>query len=424
MRRSALQLYLWQQCWMADDSRFKAGNMSRQIGKSFIVSLEAVNNVIERPELWVLLSAGERQSLELMGKCKQHIEAAGIASARLDEDFFADTKTKQLTITLPNGGRLVGLPANPQTARGFTGNVILDEFAFHRDSEAIWKALFPTISRGYKLRVVSTPQGRGNRFHRIMTGDNDYSRHTVDIYQAVADGVPHNIEELKAGVDDEDTWNQEYLCLFIDDNSAWLTYDMIAACYDETLNGEIRHEDLVIDELPKPQGRVFGGGDLGRVKDLSIFWFDDIVGDVAVARWIITLHKTPFSTQLEVFDALWQYLKPERFCFDATWNSAISEAAQEKYGTYAIEQVVFTNAVKNDLATGLRGQFEDRLVRIPNSRVIRDDLHAVKKTVTAAGNVRFDAERTKDGHSDRFWAKALARMASDQGAVKPELIWI
>ena len=424
MTASALNLYGFQKRWISDACRFKVGNMSRQIGKSFMVSLEAVNDIIEVPNLWVLLSAGERQSLELMGKCKQHIEAAGIASAKLDEDFFEDTKCKQLTITLPNGGRLVGLPANPQTARGFTGNVILDEFAFHRDSDAIWKALFPTISRGYKIRIVSTPQGLGNRFHRLMTGENGYSKHTVDIFQAVADGVPHNIDELKAGVDDDDTWNQEYLCLFIDDHSAWLTYDMLAACVDETLSDEINYQDLMIENLPKPQGRVFGGVDLGRVKDRTVFWFDDLVGDTYHARWIVTLQNATFSQQASVFDALYNFLKPVRTCFDATWNSAVSEAAKEKYGDYAIEQVVFTNAVKSDLATGVRGLFEDRRVRIPNSRVIRDDLHAVKKTVTAAGNVRFDAERTKDGHADRFWAKALARMASDEGIVKPDLIII
>jgi len=32
----------------------------------------------------------------------------------------------------------------------------------------------------------------------------------------------------------------------------------------------------------------------------------------------------------------------------------------------------------------------------------------VTKQTTAAGNIRFTAERTPDGHADRFWALALA----------------
>jgi len=55
---------------------------------------------------------------------------------------------------------------------------------------------------------------------------------------------------------------------------------------------------------------------------------------------------------------------------------------------------------------------------------MRDDFHAIKKTTTAAGNVRFDAERSDIGHSDRFWAKSLARMASADPQVKPQLIWL
>ena len=37
-------------------------------------------------------------------------------------------------------GRIKVLAANPRTARGFSGDLILDEFAFHEDSQAIWEA--------------------------------------------------------------------------------------------------------------------------------------------------------------------------------------------------------------------------------------------------------------------------------------------
>jgi hypothetical protein len=42
--------------------------------------------------------------------------------------------------------------------------------------------------------------------------------------------------------------------------------------------------------------------------------------------------------------------------------------------------------------------------------VIRADLRSVTKQTTEAGNIRFTAERTPDGHADRFWALALACM--------------
>ena len=68
----------------------------------------------------------------------------------------------------------------------------------------------------------------------------------------------------------------------------------------------------------------------------------------------------------------------------------------------------FTTQVKEALAYPLRGAMEDRKLRIPDDARIRADLRKVQKQVTAAGNIRFVAESTPDGHADRFWALALA----------------
>ena len=47
-------------------------------------------------------------------------------------------------------------------------------------------------------------------------------------------------------------------------------------------------------------------------------------------------------------------------------------------------------------------------IRIPSNAKLRSDLRAIKKETTAAGNIRFSADRGENGHSDRFWAGALA----------------
>ena len=52
--------------------------------------------------------------------------------------------------------------------------------------------------------------------------------------------------------------------------------------------------------------------------------------------------------------------------------------------------------------------FQDRLVRIPAAADVREDLHKVRKVVTASNNVRLEADRDGGGHADRFWALALA----------------
>ncbi len=107
---------------------------------------------------------------------------------------------------------------------------------------------------------------------------------------------------------------------------------------------------------------------------------------------------------------LWPWLERcRRSCLDATglgigWN----DDAQRKYGKYKVEGVTFTPAVKEALAYPVRSRMEERRLRIPFRKEIRSDLRSVTKQVSAAGNIRFTAERTADGHADRFWALALA----------------
>ena len=422
----AVPLYGFQARWFRDRNRFKIGNMCRQIGKSFIVALEVVDDAMETGADWVLLSSGERQSKELMHKVKMHCEAYSLAASAIEEDEYTvnDIRYTILIIYLPNGARIMGLPANPDTARGFSANVVLDEFAFHKDSAAIWKALFPTIARGYKIRIISTPQGLGNRFHQLFTGDNRWSKHEVDIYKAVADGVPHNIDELKEGLDDDEAWEQEFMVRFIDDATAWLTYEMIAACQNDTVAGEIKYEDFNLETFsPVIRGRPFIGMDIGRKKDLTVIDLEDQVGDVFWNRLTLILSKVRFTEQKEVLWSIMRKSNAERACVDATGIGAqLAEETVDEFGQYRAEQVDFTLKSKQDMAVRIKHIFEDKLCRTAICRKLRDDLHSVKKMTTAAGNIRFDAERTKDGHADRFWAKSLAFTASDEGGiVKPEI---
>ena len=158
---SAVELTQYQKNWVNDTSRFKVGVVTRQGGKSFGTSLEAVLDCHERRTKWVFLSAGERQSKELMNTAAMHARAIGQAIEEIEGDFKVDNDAtyKQLEIVFPNGSRIIGLPANPDTARGHSAQFLLDEFAFHMDSRGIWKALFPTVTRGYRIRIISTFKG-------------------------------------------------------------------------------------------------------------------------------------------------------------------------------------------------------------------------------------------------------------------------
>lgn len=406
--KPAIQLTEYQQAWVEDKSRFKIANKARQTGFSFAVALEVVLDAVEHRTTWVLLSRGERQSRELMEKVQQHAQAVGMAADMLESSFaINDDEFKQLEVRFPNGSKIIGLPANPDTARGFSGNVVLDEFAFHRDSREIWKALFPVITRGYKIRVISTPLGRKGKFYDLWTETSGkWSKHEANIYQAVAQGLDVDIDELRAGIDDEEDWAQEYECQFIDEAAALLTYDLISGC----------ESDRATKGLPaefEPKGSLYLGMDIGRKRDLSVIWLDELVGDVMWTRAVVEMAKTRFRAQQE---QLYEFLRMPglvRACIDSTGIGAqLAEGAQEDFGRYRVEAVEFSLAVKSDMATTMLRKFQDRQTRVPADSKIRADLHKVRKITTSAGNIRYDSERDEEGHADRFWAKALTLHAA------------
>lgn len=413
---SAVPLTEYQKAWVKDKSRFKIALKARQTGFSFTVALEVVLDAVEHRALWVLLSRGERQSKELMEKVAMHARAIGAACEELETTFrIEDREILQLEVRFPNGSKIIGLPANPDTARGFSGNVVLDEFAFHADSRKIWTALYPTITRGYKIRVISTPQGKSGKFYALWMDDTGtWSKHRVDIYQAQAQGMDVNIEELRKGCESEDDWLQEFCCEFLDEADSLLPYEMISRCEDEGTS------TLVPDDW-EPMGDLFVGVDIGRKRDLTVIWLWELLGDVFWTRAVTEMLKAPFREQRQ---QLYWYLslpRLRRACIDSTGlGMQLAEEAQERYGS-RVESVGFTSLVKQELAVTQRRKYEDRLVRIPARREIREDLHAVKKVTTAAGNIRYDAARSESiGHADRFWASALGLHAGSNPPGKPE----
>ncbi len=414
MNAPAVPLYGYQKKWFADRSRFKIGKFARQTGKTFTTTLELVDDSFEhmlsgRRTRWVVLSRGERQAREAMDEgVKRHAQAYSIALESSEYDYRGTEGTyRALEVELPGGSRITALPANPDTARGFSSNVFLDEFAFHKDSGAIWKALFPVISNGWKMRVTSTPNGKSGKFYELDTGkDATWSRHVVDIYKAVEEGLPRNIEELRAGIADEDAWAQEYELKYLDEASAWLTYELITSCEDPTA-GE---PDLY-------QGGVcFVGVDIGRRNDLFVIDVEELVGDVLWERERIELKRASFATQDAALDEVMMRYRVARVCMDQTgMGEKPVEDAKRRYGESRVEGVLFTGPNKLVMATAGKQRFEDRTIRIPEGDPpLRSDLHKLRKVAGPTGAPRFVAERDDD-HADRTWAKFLAVNAAAGG---------
>jgi len=420
---AAVGLYDYQKQWLLDDSRYKIAMFCRQSGKTFTSTLEIVDDCFETEARggrtrWVILSRGERQAKEAIDEgVKKHCKAYNLAIQEMEGEYKGQTGERytMLEVALPGGSRITALPANPDTARGFSANVFLDEFAFHADSRKIWTALFPVISNGYKLRITSTPNGKGNKFYELMTDkklDSVWSRHVVDIYRAVQDGLPRNIAEMKKALNDEDAWAQEFELQWLDEASAWLSYELIDA---------VEHDKAGLPDN-YAGGPCYVGVDIGIRSDLFVIYVLEEIGDVLWTREIIARKRIKFAEQDALLADVFKRYNVVRCCMDQTgMGEKPVEDAKATHGESRVEGVIFSVSSKLLLATIGKEAFEDRKIRIPlGDQELRADLHKLQKITSPTGAPRFAAESDSSGHADRTWAAFLGLYAAKDGATTYE----
>jgi phage FluMu gp28-like protein len=386
------------------DARFRWCCWSRQTGKSFTKALRRILRGLARRRTQVFLSAGERQSRELMDKARRHCQVLQVAFDYSDRTFFAGTRFRQLEIRLPGGVRIIGLPANPQTARGFTGDVLLDEFAMHADDREIWASMFPTVLRGGgELDVASTPCGLNNMFARLRDNPR-FSHSTLTLPDAIDQGLNLDLDEIRRSMGDEELFRQEFLCEFLDEATAFLTLEQIAACEDPALT---REGD--VDALRRCDNDLFVGVDVGRKRDLTVVWVLAEEGSQLVTRGIFELASAPFREQAALLSRLLTLRNVCRCSIDAGGlGMQLAESAVDEFGPHRVEAVTFTGNRKSEIAGRLRVAVENRRIRIPADERIRRDWHSVRRAVTDTGQFHFVASRADGSHADRFWAAALA----------------
>ncbi len=398
----------YQRSWVLDTSRFKIWLKSRQIGGSLAAAFEVVSDAIQSGSDWIILSAGERQALEFMEKVHRvgQIFCQAI-SHETGKPFVAETKASQ--IRFPNGARILALPANASTARGYSANLVLDEFAFHENPEEIWRAVYPIITnplRGeLKLRVISTPAGMNNKFYELWNEAPDFKRHKTSVYDAVEQGLGLDIEELKANLADADGWAQEFECQFMEHAAQVFPMDLIRSVEDPAASigpWETR--------TPNP---LFVGIDIGRRRDLTVAWTLERVAGVLWTREIQVMENTPFPEQEALLS---ERVNRARFvAVDSTGiGGPVSEYLAKRLGDFKLEAVNFTNERKRELFSRTKKSFQSRSVRIPSQPKLRDDLASIQRIVTQQGLVKFMAARTRDGHADRATALALALHAAER----------
>jgi phage FluMu gp28-like protein len=415
----------YQAKWIKDTSRLKAMEKGRQIGLSWSTAYACDERTAQAGQKWDqwVSSRDEMQARLFIEDCKLWAGVMNLAAQDLGE-VVLDQKTGQTAHVLKfaNGRRIHSMSSNPDAQAGKRGGRVLDEFALHPDPRKLWAIAYPGITWGGSMEIISTHRGSGNFFNELIRecrengNPKGISLHRVTLQDALDQGFLYKLQQMlpadderqamdeaayydfiRAGCADEESFQQEYLCDPADDNAAFLEYDLIASC-----------EYAATDRWKEPTGgRLFAGVDIGRKKDLTVLWVVELLGDVLYTRHVECMEKMRKSAQEAILYPWFE--RCERVSIDATGlGIGWVDDAQDKYGEHRVEGVTFTPVSKQILAYPVRSKMEDRLVRIPHDKHIRADLRLVTKQTSAAGTIRFTAERTADGHADRFWALGLA----------------
>lgn len=430
----------YQAKWIEDGSRLKLIEKSRQIGLSWATAYAAVSRtalVTARLDQWVS-SRDDIQAQLFLEDCKFWAGNLSIAAEDLGEQVL-DPRDRQTAYVLrfASGRRINSMSSNPNAQAGKRGGRVLDEFALHPDPRKLWTIAYPGITWGGAMEVISTHRGSANFFNQLVReireqgNPKGISLHTVTLQDALDQGFLYKLQQsipaddekqamdeaayfdfVRAGAADEESFQQEYMCRPADDDAAFLEYDLIAR--SEYAEG--------VEWQRQEGGTLFVGIDIGRKKDLTVVWVLEKLGDVFYTRHIEALQNMTKPDQEKV---IWPWIgraleSGGRVAIDNTGlGIGWVDDAQAKFGKYRVEGVNFTAQSKEVLAYPVRGTMEDRRLRIPNDGKIRADLRSVTKQVTGAGNIRFTAERTPDGHADRFWALALAIHAGSDTKTAP-----
>lgn len=433
---------------------------SRQVGKSYTLAAWAVDRLLRHPgRLVTVLSNSRANGIEFVLKCQEVCRKLGQAieidsnieeldkRTDLSEDMKYDMMRGEVRITIDGHvGRILVLAANPRTARGFSGDLILDEFAFHENSAAIWEAAEPIISSNpdFLCRIASTGNGRRNMFYQLISeGRMPYYRvrrsdawaaGEIKIYSAVT-GKEITPEQARSEASDKRAYDQNYECAFNDENTALLTQELINAAQREGIKIEEQAwSEATIVRLAAIKNPLFGGQDVGRKRDLSVVSVLEKAGNSYRIVAMLRMENLRLPAQQKQLDRLLHLENFRRIEIDMTGlGTGLVEYAQEDHGEFRVAGVNFattepitrrilaegrkaeTARVTEIMATEVLAVFEDRAITIPMDAELRDDLRKPEKIVSPTGRVSIAAVRDEAGHADHFWSIALAIRAAQHG---------
>ena len=194
---------------------------SRRIGLSFIDAAIAVLQASRR-----IRPANQLYIGTSLAMCREYLRNAAffarifnVAATEIQEEVVKDEKQDILTLRIhfASGKQIIALSSRPDSIRGYTGTVIIDEGAFlEAGLNAFLESCLPQLIWGFQIRVISTLNGVGNDFtqlcEKIIKGELKYHLQTTTFRDAIKQGLYKRICLVSGqpwSVESEKAWIEE-----------------------------------------------------------------------------------------------------------------------------------------------------------------------------------------------------------------------
>jgi len=335
-----------------------------------------------------------------------------------------------LRINLPRGNvSLFVMSSSVNAIAGKRGHIYIDEAALHKDFRQLYDIAKQAIRWGGTLTFFSTHRSKQNYFFKLMqkiksgevpgaqamtiTLKNVLDEGYLDILnrinrlqgKKIYNSPEEFLEEERAQASSEEMFLQENMCVPAD-------ADAVQAITETDLNRIMRDIDEIYT-APRSTARYYAGIDVGRNRDLTVFWVCEDVSTTTqpllITRDVQVIKRERFPEQEKKLAEWLMKWKPRKCLIDGTnTGEALAENLEDRFSF--VEKVKFTKATRPVWVSNLVGflRRENVCLQIPKTQEVWEDFVSVERFINKEGKEDFFVPSHKErGHGDRFFSLVL-----------------
>jgi hypothetical protein len=359
----------YQRKFWNDTSQLRIVKKARQIGFSQAVSAEALERAMQRTCTILIVSKDEEAAKQVLNYAKITYH-----NLRVVPVLLSGENTRQMEFA--NGSKIISLTSSPNTGRSISAaHVYIDEAAFVRWFDAIYRAIAPTVSAGGTITILSSPDGTENLFGRIWEGRNNGRGPVRDFDGTPApDGVWYNNEKwIRANHPDyvqkypPDQWASEFEASLVSSGDRVFRVEKLDAMIEdwaglELTNGYPWDDPNAAFVMPPLPNRIYmNAWDLGRKRDYTVGVTLDVTEDVHHVVCFERFLHLPWDEQQERIIAR-EYWYPGYNAMDATGVGDPVHQALEQSG-HDIMPFIFSRVTKPNVVNELKRSTEFGLIK-------------------------------------------------------------